>query len=504
MNFINFRAVVFSGVFFFSLAYSTVIPIGKDKSHKNIKSAMKAAIAGDTLEIFKGKYSEKEYLNKKGGISGKPILIYTKNKGDVIFNSSTEAICFDKVQHLRFENLIFEGQSINGVNIFDSDTAMPQETHNIHFKNCIFQDMTSGGNHDLLKISGVDTFIIESCAFINGAGGGSGIDMVGCHYGTIKNNRFENTGSNGIQAKGGTQFLTITNNIFKKAGARAINLGGSTGPQFFRPAGAKFEAADLKVFSNIFIECSAPIAYVGCERVQVINNTIYRPELWVVRILQESVDDRFVPCSNNSFINNIIYFGKNIKTECNVGPNTKPESFNFSNNMWYHFENSNWEKPNLPVTDNNAIFKKDPLLSDPSKENFHLKKGSPAIGKGLLVKEPKNDYYRKSFADPRVIGAIEFSNNDIKKEKDFVKNNNYSNLFIICSMDRKRLHIIHYKKPKSIRLILANGKRIKSKTFFNKKKSITSFDLSDDLNLIILNLKYENYLISKIVCPGNF
>jgi hypothetical protein len=113
-------------------------------------------------------------------------------------------------------------------------------------------------------------------------------------------------------------------------------------------------------------------------------NTIYLPQKWVIRILQETVDtSRFYPCGNNSFKNNIIYRDSRVSNDCNVGPDTNPQSFSFSNNLWYHSQNPVWTGPDLPVTDLKCIIGKDPLFNDAASDDFTLKKPSPAIGKGF-------------------------------------------------------------------------------------------------------------------------
>jgi hypothetical protein len=258
-------------------------------------------------------------------------------------------------------------------------------------------------------MSGVNDFLIIHCDFVNGSGGGSGIDMVGCHNGIIEQNLFENQGSNAIQAKGGTQFLTIQRNYFKNCGQRSLNLGGSTGLEFFRPIDATFEAADIQVFSNILIGSVAPVAFVGCVRVEVINNTIISPEKWVMRILQETVDpDRFEPCGNNVFINNIIYKSNAVSTDCNIGPDTAPETFVMSNNLWYNYENAGNSTPNsLPVADDNSIIGMNPSFANVVLEAFTLLENSPAIGSGFNSSVPVLDYYGVPYADPRSIGASE-------------------------------------------------------------------------------------------------
>jgi len=152
----------------------------------------------------------------------------------------------------------------------------------------------------------------------------------------------------------------------------------------------------------------APIAYVGTVNTEVVNNTIYLPTKWVMRILQETVDtSRFPPCGYNTFRNNIVYIDNRVNVECNIGPNTAPETFTFSNNLWFHSENGNWAGPDLPATDEDNIIGEDPLFEDISSENFALLENSPAIGNGFDVSDPKLDFVIESFLSPRSIGAHE-------------------------------------------------------------------------------------------------
>jgi hypothetical protein len=285
--------------------------------------------------------------------------------------------------YILIRGIIFQQQTGNGFNV-DDGGSYSTPSHHIVFESCTFRDMQATGNNDLLKMSGVDFFEIKNCTFLNGSAGGSGIDMVGCHEGLISGNRFENQGSNSIQVKGGSKNIRIETNFFKNGGQRTLNLGGSTNLQLFRPIDARYEAAGLTVYSNIFIGSDAPIAFVGCVETEVTNNTIYLPQKWVIRILQETVDtSRFYPCGNNSFTNNIIYHDSRVSSDCNVGPNTNPKSFNFSNNLWYHSQNPAWAGPDLPVTDVHCIIGKDPLFNDVDSGDFTLKQLSPAAGKGF-------------------------------------------------------------------------------------------------------------------------
>lgn len=308
--------------------------------------------------------------------------------------------------YLHLKNLVFQHQTGNGLNT-DDGGSYDTPAHHVVFEACTFRDMSASGNNDLLKLSGLDDFVLRNCLFINGAAGGSGVDMVGCHRGLITGNRFENMGSNAIQCKGGSEQVRIEANFFKNGGLRTLNLGGSTGLAFFRPDTAHFEAANLQVFSNIFIGSEAPIAYVGSVNVDVAHNTFYKPLKWVVRILQETVDpDRFLPCGNNFFRNNLIYLG-NLPTETNIGPNTLPETFTYANNLWYNDQNNNWPGPDIPVTDPAMLVNADPLFVDAADENFQIPGASPAAGAGQKLTAPARDFYGQLFADPPSVGAVE-------------------------------------------------------------------------------------------------
>jgi hypothetical protein len=109
----------------------------------------------------------------------------------------------------------------------------------------------------------------------------------------------------------------------------------------------------------------------------------------------------------NTFRNNIVYLNNNVSVQCNIGPNTAPETFTFSNNLWYHADNSNWAGPVLPVTDDNNIVGEDPLFTDSGTEEFSLIPNSPAIGHGFDVSQPLIDFTGVPFHMPRSIVAFE-------------------------------------------------------------------------------------------------
>lgn len=386
---------------------AATLHIGPGQPYPNLAAAAAVAQPGDTLLLHAATYSGGLFIANLKGTPNQWITIKNAPGATVIFQGGTNAIQFTDPAYVHIIGLTFQQQTGNGLNVDDGGTyATP--AHHLIFERCTFRDMAATGNNDLLKLSGVDHFEVLDCLFQNGAAGGSGIDMVGCHFGKIIGNRFENMGSNAIQCKGGSEQVRIERNFFKNCGQRTLNIGGSTGLAFFRPDTARFEAARVQVFSNIFVGSQAPVAYVGAVEVDVAHNTLYRPERWAIRILQETVDtNRFLPCGHNSFRNNIVVLSNANPTAINIGPNTAPQTFTFSNNLWYHADNPNWAGPNTPVAEPNRVLNQDPLLQDPVNENFAIPPASPAAGRGLPLSEPKLDFLKRLFAHPPSIGAVE-------------------------------------------------------------------------------------------------
>lgn len=386
---------------------ATGLHVGSGYPYPTLGDAVGDAVPGDSIIIHQGVYSGGIFVNSLQGESDNLITIIASEGENVVFEGGTNAWQFSDAAYLHIEGFTFREQTGNGLN-FDDGGSYETPAHHITFTNCIFRDIDASGNNDLLKLSGLNDFEISNCLFVNGSPGGSGVDMVGCHDGLIYNCSFENMGTNSIQAKGGTSNIRIVANLFKNGGNRSINMGGSTGLEFFRPLDATYEASQLKVYSNIFIGSEAPIAFVGCILSEVVNNTIYLPGKWVLRILQETVDpDRFEPCGQNVFRNNIVYMNENVNVVCNIGPNTAPETFTFSNNLWHHTaQGSNWT-PSLPVTEENQISNVDPEFINAGDEDFNIQPSSPAVGNGFTVSEPVLDHEGELFQIPRSIGAFE-------------------------------------------------------------------------------------------------
>lgn len=387
-------------------AFSKTLEVGTGKPFKTISLAANSASPGDTILLADETHSGSNYITN---LNGRPdAYIYITSAGNAVVSGSGEAIHLTDVSYLHISNIGFTAQTSNGVNIDDGGTYDTPSKHLI-IENCNFYNMAATGNNDFLKLSGLDSSEIRNCTFANGSAGGSLIDMVGCHAILISACQFENGGSNSIQAKGGSSHVTVERCLFRNGGARAINIGGSTGLAYFRPLDANYEASNIYVYSNLFIGGQCAVAYVGAINSIVCNNTIISPTRWVARILQETVNPDFFPCSNNSFINNLCYFGSDATNEgcVNIGGNTLPNTFTYEYNFWYNYDQPAWSSLNNQVNHMNEITGIDPDFKDAEKRDYTLRSSSAAIGAGKDVEFPVYDMLGKKYQSPRSIGAYE-------------------------------------------------------------------------------------------------
>jgi hypothetical protein len=389
---------------FFTSAQTT-LHVGPGQQYANPAQAASNAHPGDTILIHNGIYNGAFFIENLKGTAKAWIYIRGQNTSQVIFQGGSEALHFIDPAFVHLSDITITGQTGNGINIDDGGTYTSPANHMI-INHVIFKDMAANGNNDMLKLSGLDSFEVLNCVFENGSAGGSGIDMVGCHYGHFYKNQFTNQGSNSIQIKGGSANIFIERNRFTNGGLRAINLGGSTDTPYFRPFGANYEAKDLLVTANIFEGGDTPVAFVGSRNVQVINNTIIEPTVWVFRILQESSDTSFyLSVANNTFSNNIVLVSS-LRSDVNIGPYTSPETFKFANNLWYHLQNPNWI-PQLPAPETGGITKQSPQFNNFAAKDYSLSNNSPAIAKGKFYAGYTQDYKDSKFLIPPSIGAFE-------------------------------------------------------------------------------------------------
>lgn len=371
-----------------ALRAETLVRVADDAS---LAAALRAAGPGTRIRIAPGRYRPGVYAANLAGTEREPIVIEGADPKDPPrFEGGSQAWHLSDCSHVTLRNIAVRGQTGNGINIDDGGT-MDSPAHHVILEGIRVSEIGPRGNHDGIKLSGLDDFTIRNCTAEGW--GGSAIDMVGCHRGLIEDCTFRGregfSNSTGPQAKGGTSQVVIRRCAFFDAGDRAVNLGGSTGMAYFRPPGAKYEAKDLTVEGCTFVGSQAPLAFVGVDGAVVRHNTVYRPRKWVMRILQETTAEGFPPCRNAVIERNLIVFRRaEVGVFVNVGPNTAPETFRFRENLWYCEDRPEASRPQLPAAEKDGVYGLDPKLAAPEKGDFRPREaGAAAYGAGAAAAE---------------------------------------------------------------------------------------------------------------------
>lgn len=316
----------------------------------DVEAAVRMATPGTEIRLAAGTYAGNLYVENVHGTASAPIWLRGAEGAVIDAGGSGEALHVTEASYFVIEGLEMRNGAANGLNIDDGGSP-DTPTHHVVLRDLFVHDVGTGGNNDCIKLSGIDDFFVLD-SVIARCDAGDGIDQVGCHRGFLHGNTFSELSGGGVQMKGGSSDSWVHGNFFTDVAGRGINAGGSTGLEFFRPIDAPFEAARLTIEANVFVSVGAnsgaAIAFVGCDGCVFIHNTIIDPQTWVARILQETVDARFVPSRNGLFANNIVVFDSaDLRTFVNVGGNTAPETFTFRSNLWFARDDPGFTGPTL-------------------------------------------------------------------------------------------------------------------------------------------------------------
>ena len=101
-----------------------------------------------------------------------------KEQHKSIFRGGDEGVKLSNCNYVEVNGLSFEKQNFNGLNFDDGGSHTIPSTH-ITVRNCTFKDIRFLGDYyNLMKVSGVDHFLVENCVFTNGSKQGAGIDLL--------------------------------------------------------------------------------------------------------------------------------------------------------------------------------------------------------------------------------------------------------------------------------------------------------------------------------------
>lgn len=341
-----------------------------------LRAAVAAAKAGQRILLAAGDYGAGFQFSNLRGEAGRPIVIAAEDPAHPpVFSHGKTGLHFSNPAYVELQGLVFEKLSDNGLNIDDGGDATKGDrgTHHVVLRDLRSRDIGATGNEDGIKLSGLYDFSVEGCIIERwGTGGGSAVDMVGCHRGVLKDCEIRHLdpapqNCTGFQCKGGSSEIAILHNRFENAGGRAVNIGGSTGRPFFRPplmAGARYaEAGAIRVEGNTFVGGVAPVAFVGVNGAVVRFNTIVVPGRWALRILQENRAEDFMPCRDGVFSDNVVIFESShwASGGVNIGSGTAPETFTFARNWWWCRDQPTQSRPQLPTPETDGVYGRDPV-----------------------------------------------------------------------------------------------------------------------------------------------
>jgi hypothetical protein len=332
-------------------------------------SALATASPGDEIILQPGVYSGGHYRANL-----RQVVIRSADPNDLaIIDGGSNGIQLSDANDVTISDLVFRNQVDNGLNIDDGGTYETPAT-NITLRNITVRDIVTAGNHDGIKLSGVNDFRIENVQVLNWGTGGSAVDMVGCHRGLIQNSSFvhSNTANGGttLQPKGGSKDITFRANRIDlpRGSGRAVQAGGSTGTPFFRfvEGESGYEANQIVAEGNVIIGGSSAFSWVNIDGGTFHHNVVHRPGQWVARILNENQGLPIVDTQNGVFHDNRIVYNdtaSEFSTAVNVGPETLPATFSFARNRWLNQANPTpaGSTPSLPVAEVGGMYGVDPV-----------------------------------------------------------------------------------------------------------------------------------------------
>ncbi len=299
-------------------------------------AALANAQPGDSILLMPGNYGGGHF---RAGLN--QVTIRSQDaENPAIIQGGVNGIQLSDASNVVIEDLVFEAQTGNGINIDDGGSFDTPAT-DITLRNMTVRDMNALGNNDGIKLSGVTGFLIDRVVVENWGDGGSAVDPVGSHNGLIQNSifRHDDAGSSGVRPKGGSKNLRILANRFEMPGGtgRAIQAGGSTGTEFFRfiDGDSGYEADNVTAAGNLIIDAHAAVSYANIDGGNFHHNWLQNPRNWAMRILNENQGRPIVDTQNGVFTDNVIeYDGNQWNRPANVGPETLPETFTFARNQW--------------------------------------------------------------------------------------------------------------------------------------------------------------------------
>lgn len=330
---------------------------------EEFSAALDAAGEGDDIVLEAGTYAGELYRENLRQVT---IRSADPDNPAVIEGGDYGLHLADPVE-VTLSDLVFQGQADNGINIDDAD-LYETPARGIRLIRITVKDIVNSGNHDAIKMAGVEDFLIDGARIENWGDDGSAIDFVGCRNGLVQNSLLIHTalevGGSGMRPKGGSKDIVIRANRIELpvAAGRAIQAGGSTDTEFFRfiEGDKDYEADRITIEGNVVVGGGAAFSWVNIDGGLVHHNLVQGPAPWVMRILNENPGTPIVVTRNGEFRDNEIAFetGGEFNTAVNIGDDTEPETFQFVRNHWLNLADPtpDGSRPRLPTEESDGVY----------------------------------------------------------------------------------------------------------------------------------------------------
>ncbi len=363
--------------------------------------ALSSAVPGDRILLAPGDQYGRLFLT---GLTG--ITITSQDPSDwavLDAQGAGEVVHLTSARQVTLEKLVLRNFSDNGINIDDGGNWPEGKSEQITLRDLEIGNTTIPvGNHDGIKLSGVDQVLIDRVEISNWGTGGSGIDPVGVHHARIQNSILRHdqlTDGSGIRPKGGSQFIEVYGNLLVLNSGRALQAGGQTGPNFLRflPGEEGFEADRVTFAGNLVVGGENSVSWVNIDGGTFAHNYLENPVRWVMRMQNENLDTGLVLTQNGRFADNLVVYNDGLRRISNHdGPGVLEETFQFAGNQWFDTSTGGPDgetELNLPAPELQGVYGVDPGIDAAGAVAF-------AMPWGTWVVNPHRESNPTEVADP--------------------------------------------------------------------------------------------------------
>ncbi len=321
---------------------------------------------GDEIILMPGEHRPIR-LRSVHGTAQRPIIIRTVAPDrPAVIRADREGIRLENCSHVVIRDVTIEGATINGITVC-SGSREPQPAH-IRIERVTVKNTGPKGRRHAIQLDSIVNVVVVHCQ-IEGWGG-AGVDVTASSDVQIMDCRFTGTADHeqqaAIQVRGGSEKVRISGCSIVDSGLYSIVLGGARDP-LLTVAGEPFspelqpdpsdhyQAVGVEVKLCTIEGSACPVHFISADSCRVRNNTIVRPEAWVVAVDLAPLDVPLRPSRSLTFSANLIVWEPGaVSRLMQVGPRYAAGALALEENLWWSSESQDVLKalfafPEAPV-----------------------------------------------------------------------------------------------------------------------------------------------------------